>query len=583
MRRYFSGYQAVNKSNINQRWLICMAMGVLSWGLAMGAPAHVSAAAKHAHPQALAPWFAKAAIVPLSADTSSKQVQHYFKQGLALFYGFEYGEAIRSLKASVRLDPKCARCAWALALVLGSKTDMPLSGKEQVQARQWVKKAKRLLKPGDAKGRAYIDALMPRYAGAKQPIFSRWLGLSSSDSQIDPTERQHYADAMQALVKRYPQDVDAKVLAAAAWFDVMSWHFWQKPTGAPKPQTQRVIDLLEDALLLSPDHPGANHFYVHLMEYSPWPKLALPSADRLPNILPMSQHLAHMPCHIAYRLGDYHAGVLANQQAIKRAHQVEGRVRQQGFTAPVQYLHYHNYEYLIASAYMSGESMVARQAATALAKQTLPLVKKNLAMQAWLVPNLLAPLRFGDWVAVLRAPQPSAKMAYVLGVWHYARGVAYAQRQQWPQAQAEMNALDKILALKNVEAKNYTLGQQKLTIARASLAGLLALHRGNKAEMQHQFAKAIQVQDLEYEADPPKWYCPVRQLYGGVLLALGDFPAAADVFQQDLARNPNNGWSLYGWLQAERHLGDVRQVQRLYARFRHAWRYADITKPVFLR
>lgn len=60
--------------------------------------------------------------------------------------------------------------------------------------------------------------------------------------------------------------------------------------------------------------------YIHItpikLEFSAHPMLSLPSAKRLNTLVPVSEHMAHMPCHTYYSLGQYHAATLANQQAI---------------------------------------------------------------------------------------------------------------------------------------------------------------------------------------------------------------------------------------------------------------------------
>ncbi len=50
--------------------------------------------------------------------------------------------------------------------------------------------------------------------------------------------------------------------------------------------------------------------------------------------------------------------------------------------------------------------------------------------------------------------------------------------------------------------------------------------------------------------EPPDWYFPVRQVLGALLLEAG-LPAEAEVFYwEDLRRNPDNGYSLFGLKQS---------------------------------
>jgi tetratricopeptide (TPR) repeat protein len=55
-----------------------------------------------------------------------------------------------------------------------------------------------------------------------------------------------------------------------------------------------------------------------------------------------------------------------------------------------------------------------------------------------------------------------------------------------------------------------------------------------------------------------------------------DKAAAEKVYREDLRRNPENGWSLFGLLQCLRAQGKAEAAE-LEARFRDAWKYADTT------
>ena len=56
----------------------------------------------------------------------------------------------------------------------------------------------------------------------------------------------------------------------------------------------------------------------------------------------------------------------------------------------------------------------------------------------------------------------------------------------------------------------------------------------------------------------------------------GKLPEAEAIYREDLKRNPENGWSLFGLLQCLRAAGrpEVVDVEK---RFREAWKYADVT------
>ena len=77
--------------------------------------------------------------------------------------------------------------------------------------------------------------------------------------------------------------------------------------------------------------------------------------------------------------------------------------------------------------------------------------------------------------------------------------------------------------------------------------------------------------------EPPGWHSPTRQTLGQFLLDFGKASEAEKVYREDLVRNPENGWSLFGLshaLRAQRRTPEADEVDR---RFEAAWKNADVT------
>jgi len=163
------------------------------------------------------------------------------------------------------------------------------------------------------------------------------------------------------------------------------------------------------------------------MEFSPFPKRALKSAKRLPSLVPGSEHMAHMPSHTYYSLGEYHKATKANEQAITIYKDYVKALKAQGYNPEIQYLYYHNYDYLVAAASMEGREQLSLSAAKDLARLSLPLAEKNPLLQKGLTAYILLLARFGEWKEILHVQKPNAKFQYALGIWHYAQGLAEIQ------------------------------------------------------------------------------------------------------------------------------------------------------------
>jgi hypothetical protein len=164
--------------------------------------------------------------------------------------------------------------------------------------------------------KALIDALASRYA---------W----PHPADRHPLD-EAYAAAMADVFKRFPQDADVATLYAEALMDVRPWNQWTRE-GQPQPGTLEVIQALETARALNPDHPGALHLTIHALEASPQPERAREAADRLRNLVPDAGHLVHMPAHIDVRLGRWQEAAVANEKAMAADARYNARRLEPGF------------------------------------------------------------------------------------------------------------------------------------------------------------------------------------------------------------------------------------------------------------
>ena len=120
--------------------------------------------------------------------------------------------------------------------------------------------------------------------------------------------------------------------------------------------------------------------------------------------------------------------------------------------------------------------------------------------------------------------------------------------------------------------------QDMLLLAAEVLAGEIAVRGGRRRDGgRAHFAQAVKIQDGHWFTEPPPWYYPVRQSLGAALLAAGRPAEAEAVYREDLKRNRENGWSLFGLAQSLRAQGKTAEADQVQARFRQAWARADVT------
>ena len=499
-----------------------------------------------------------------SITTKSPSAQRYFDQGLVLAYGFNHAEAARSFRQATKLDPNCAMCYWGLAYVLGPNINAAMEDDNVPEAYQAMNKALTLASNSSEKEQAYIKALSTRYV--REPVEDR--------TSLD----RAYADAMKEVAQTYPEDLDAATIYAEALMDTMPWDYWTK-AGEAKPVTKELLATLESILERDPNHPGANHLYIHAVE-AVKPEKAIAAADRLRNLVPGSGHLVHMPSHIYIRVGRYRDAAIANEKAIAVDRDYLAQCHAQGIY-PLAYVP-HNQHFLWFSAIFEGDRDLAMKSAN----QLVEMIDKDKirepglgTLQHFYTIPLYTLTRFGQWDEILAQPQPAEDLAYPNGVWHYARGLAFNAQGQLNAAKQELDKLTEIVsdsALVSTTLRDINSNQNILEIATEVLAGEIAAKQENYEQAIAHLQKAVTIEDnLNYD-EPADWSTPARQNLGAIFLAANYPDKAEQVYREDLAIYPDNGWSLFGLAKSLQAQGKEQEAREVTQKFTKAWQFADV-------
>jgi tetratricopeptide (TPR) repeat protein len=508
------------------------------------------------------PLFAGLGDVGRKVTTSSPEAQKYFDQGLCFLYAFNHDEAIRSFEHAASLDPACALAWWGVAVASGPHINNAVVPMERAAA-AWraLGKARELAANASPIERALIEALGVRYADP-QP---------EDRKPLD----EAYAAAMRQLYQRHPDDADIGALFAEAMMDLRPWELWTLE-GEPQPGTVEIVCTLEAVLAKSPNHPLALHLYIHAVEASPEPAKAEQPADRLRNLQPGLGHLVHMPSHIDVRLGKWAQSIETNAKAVAADRRYREQSPEQGF-----YRIYmaHNHHMLAYSAMMCGQS---QRAIAAIQEMAAGIPADWLKENAGLADGFTAmPLevlvRFGRWEEVLAAPEPPEYLPIARSLRHCARGIAYSAQGDAAQAREEQEAF---LEAVKAAPEDASFGNNKaasiLGVATHLLAGEVLYREGQVAEALAELREAAKVEDTLRYSEPPDWIHPVRHALGATLLKEGRAAEAEQVYREDLVRQPNNGWSLFGLAQALRQQGKNAAAAENQAKFEEVWRDADL-------
>jgi tetratricopeptide (TPR) repeat protein len=495
-------------------------------------------------------------------STKNKQAQLFMNQGLNLAYAFNHAEARRAFREAARLDPNLAMAYWGQALVLGPNINAMMEPNEEPQAFELIQQAIALKAKATPRERDYIDALAQRYTGRAE------------DRQ--PRDKA-YAEAMKQLHQKYPADLDAAMLYVESMMDLRPWGYWM-PDGRPYEGTAEIVALTEQVMAKHPKHPGALHMYIHLMEATSTPEKAEKAADTLLTLMPAAGHMVHMPAHIYQRVGRYADAARSNELAIAADEDYIAQCRAQGLY-PMGY-YPHNIHFLWFAATAEGRSSVAIESARKVAAKVddealeeLPLLAAFRVVPYWTLA------RFGQWDEMLREAEPPASSPFLRGSWHYARGLALVAKGQVDAAEQELTKLREHLKHESMNQPLFSpnTAGAVLGVGPDVLAGEIAAARKEYDKAIAHLEKAVRLEDALVYTEPSEWHYPPRLALGAVLINAGRAAEAETVYWEDLKRNRDNGWALFGLLQALRAQNKSDQAAVVEARFKKAWERADVT------
>jgi tetratricopeptide (TPR) repeat protein len=496
--------------------------------------------------------------------TRSPLAQKYFDQGMRLLWAFNHDEATRSFAKAAKIDPSCASCYWGVALTLGPNYNMPMMSSARGRV-GWeaLRKARSNARRATPVERALIAAVAKRYRGMEE---------------VDPSNSKPllgaYVEAMRAVAAKYPNDLDVQTMYAEGLMNTNPWKLWNED-GTANPGTDQIVSTLRSVLEKDPNHPGANHYYIHAVEASQHPDLAIRSAEVLNGMMPSAGHLEHMPAHILQRVGRYEEAAEANRKG------AAADLAYIKATAPPDYYPMyliHNFQFLGSAAGMEGrraEAITALKKARAHIPDDLLFGMPGLDWSASFVYD--GYVKFGMWDEMLAEPAPSPRLPGATISYLQSRASALAAKGRIDEAKAELaksaqaiSAVPEEATQGNNQAKPlYDVGQLK---AEARIAGA----EQRRDEAVRLLAEAVSLEDKLAYNEPSDMIFPTRHLLGAGLLAAGRPGEAEAVYREDLRRNPKNGWAYFGLSQALAAQKRDAEAAAARGQFEQAWQRADI-------
>ena len=505
-------------------------------------------------------------------DSNSDLAQKFFDQGLRMAWGFYFPESIASYQEASRLDPTNPMPYWGVAHAAGPNPNsryVNLPDDPQGAGLEAIRKALELAANGSQLEQDLINATFVLY---------------NRDAIPDRRERDFaFLSAMRDLHSRYPEDADIATVFGEAYMNTTRWDYWESD-GTAKPGALEGKAALEAAMDIEPNHPGANHLYIHLMEGSGQPELAMPSAQKLEATLPISGHMVHMPGHIYLRVGEYEKAILSNERSQIVDDQFAEIWGDTNFpligTYPLSHkihkphaLDFVRYANMLQGNYEGASAAAIQNSGSGIG--SLGGNNKNSA-HVWVTDKV-----FGKWDKIHANNAENKKLAntpYLKGMWAYVMGSAHAAEGHIVPAEAELALLREQIAADGVNDSGVgpTPASHVLSLAMHALLGEIEEAKGNIEDAILHYVHAVEFQDSLSYTEPPDWSQSIRLYLGAALLSAGRAEEAEEVYRKDLEWNQRNGWTTFGLYKSLESQGRAQEAAIVKRQFSELWRNSDI-------
>ncbi len=458
----------------------------------------------------------------ISFKTScTPEAQEKFERGVALVHSFFFPDTVKAFTEAAALDPHCAIAYWGIAI---SQRSNPL-----------------LLPLPAAALKNGLDAVQKGTAiGAQTERERDWLAAISvyyrDHDKVDQTTRGlAYEKAMQDLMQKYPDDVEAAVFYALALNE----------TALPSDKTYAKLlkagALLEKIAATHPDHPGVLHYLIHSYDYPPLARRAIAAANKYAAIAPSAPHAQHMPAHIYSMVGLWAESVESNTKS--RAIGVAQAAKAwPGAAHPVEphWLDFTEYALL-----QMGQEKRAKQIVddnNAIKKFGFEFIVGYTGLAA--VPARYA-LERQAWKEAAGLEPHGGPFPQAEAITYFARAFGSARSGDVLAAEQGIARLKELRAALEKASQPYWAEQVEVQILAA--AAWVAQAKGASAEALKLMRAAADLEDgsEKHIAMENRLY-PMRELLGDLLLAQQQPAQALAEYETALTSTPNRLRGLYG-------------------------------------
>lgn len=477
---------------------------------------------------------------PTSCDP---QVQTEFERGVAMLHSFWFNYARKTFEGVLQRDPSCAIAYWGIALdLLGNTFSTPPSRAVAQTAWDALEKA-RAIGAKTQRERDWIEALSAYFRDHdKTPVDARLVA---------------YNAAMERMTQRYPDDYEVRVFYALTL-----------QVSAPKSDRTygnqlKSAEILEQLYEQNPQHPGVSHYLIHAYDFPSLAEKGVAAARRYAGIAPAVPHARHMPTHIYSMAGLWEESIASNASAIE-----------------IQPDYYHAFDFTVYAHLQLAQDVRAKatleKAINTPERGDKPATLGNFTALA-AMPARYA-LERGDWAGAAALPVRSMRVPQADSLTHFARALGMARSGDLASAKAEIEQIKALRAALEKADQSYWAGRSEEQIL-ATLAWV-TLREGGRDQAMKFMRAAADGEDgsIKHPSMENRLY-PMRELFGDLLLDMGEPAAALKEYETALKDNPNRYRGFWGAARAADAAGDRQKAITYFAKLMELSKNADTERP----
>jgi len=500
--------------------------------------------------------------------TGDEVAQSYFEKGLLLLHNFEYTEAAQEFEMAQLLDPNFVMAYWGEAMCYN----------QSLWFQQDVKKGRGALYKLGVKASERLEK-------AKTELEKNFISsielLYEEDTDIK-VRNGNYEKSMAELHKNHPESDEAAAFYALS---ILGNCY----TGEEKEKYDLAARVLMKLNAKSPEHPGALNYTIHLYDDPVKAYKGKNAANEYFKLATDSKYALHAPSHIFLANGDWEKVVKSNEASWNATEAWVKKKKKSLEDRDYHSLWWLHYGYLQQGKYQKALELVndlnyeSKYSKSERIRFHLAMLRGHYLVESgkWL----------GD-VTKIEIPTKGFSIS-AKNMCFFVDAMAALEKKDFPRVDWYLNQMTDQRMVEQNNTKEFqdfrncstmpilrkTGLEQEFALAEVlewELKAINAMKTNKLEEALEHIKKAVDLEDhTRYEPGPPVVLKPSHEIYGEILLAMGNSQEAIKQFDLALQSAPNRSLSMLGKYKALKQLGETKKATQIKALLMANWKDAD--------